>query len=70
MYRFSFSGTRSIIFGTLKIGQNDPEIPNLELKITVSLKIKFSFQPNKLGQIEKENILQKQDIVYLIALLN
>ena len=27
---FSFFGTRNIIFGTLKIGQNDPEIPNLE----------------------------------------
>ena len=32
MYCFSFSGTRSIIFGTLKIGQNDPEIPNLEFE--------------------------------------
>ena len=30
LFRFSFSGTRNIIFGTLKIGQNDPEIPNLE----------------------------------------
>ena len=28
---FSFSGTRNVIFGTLKIGQNDPKIPNLEL---------------------------------------
>ena len=32
MFRFSFSGTRNIIFGTLKIGQNDPEIPNLEFE--------------------------------------
>ena len=32
MYRFSFSGTRSIISGTLKIGQNDPKIPNLEFE--------------------------------------
>ena len=32
MYCFSFSGTRSIIFGTLKIGQNDPAIPNLEFE--------------------------------------
>ena len=28
----SFFGTRNIIFGTLKIGQNDPEIPNLEFE--------------------------------------
>ena len=26
------SGTRNIIFGTLKIGQNDLEIPNLEFE--------------------------------------
>ena len=26
------SGTRNIIFATLKIGQNDPEIPNLEFE--------------------------------------
>ena len=32
LFRFSFSGTRSIIFGPLKIGQNDPEIPNLEFE--------------------------------------
>ena len=32
LFRFSFSGTRNIIFGTLKIGQNDPEIPNLEFE--------------------------------------
>ena len=32
LFRFPFSGTRSIIFGTLKIGQNDPEIPNLEFE--------------------------------------
>ena len=32
MFRFSFSGTRNIIFRTLKIGQNDPEIPNLEFE--------------------------------------
>ena len=32
LYRFSFSGTSNIIFGTLKIGHNDPEIPNLEFK--------------------------------------
>ena len=30
LFRFSFSGTRNIFFGILKIGQNDPEIPNLE----------------------------------------
>ena len=32
LFCFSFSGTRNIIFGTLKIGQNDPEIPNLEFE--------------------------------------
>ena len=32
MFRFSFSGTRNIIFGILKIGPNDPEIPNLEFE--------------------------------------
>ena len=32
LFRFSFSGTRNIIFGTLKIGQNDTEIPNLEFE--------------------------------------
>ena len=32
MFRFSFSCTRKIIFGTLKIGQNDLEIPNLEFE--------------------------------------
>ena len=32
LFRFSFSSTRNIIFGTLKIGQNDPEIPNLEFE--------------------------------------
>ena len=32
LFGFSFSGTRNIIFGTLKIGQNDPEIPNLEFE--------------------------------------
>ena len=32
LFRFSFSGTRNIIFGTLKIGQNDPEIQNLEFE--------------------------------------
>ena len=32
LFRFSFSGTRNIIFGTLKIGQNGPEIPNLEFE--------------------------------------
>ena len=31
LFHFSFSGTRNI-FGTLKIGQNDPEIPNLEFE--------------------------------------
>ena len=31
LFYFSFSRTRNIIFGTLKIGQNDLEIPNLEL---------------------------------------
>ena len=31
-FAFSFSATRNIIFGTLKIGQNDPEIPNLEFE--------------------------------------
>ena len=41
-------------FGTLKIGQNDPEIPNLEFEIHGFLEIKFSFQPNKLGQIYVE----------------
>ena len=29
---FSFSRTRNIIFGKLKIGQNDPEIQNLEFE--------------------------------------
>ena len=29
---FLMSGTRNIIFGTLKIGQNDLEIPNLEFE--------------------------------------
>ena len=28
----AFFGTRNIIFGTLAIGQNDPEIPNLEFE--------------------------------------
>ena len=32
LFRFLFSGSRTIIFGTLKIGQNDPEIPNLEFE--------------------------------------
>ena len=32
LFGFQFSGTRKIIFGTLKIGQNDPEIPNLEFE--------------------------------------
>ena len=32
LFCFSFSGTGNIIFGTLKIGQNDPEIPNLEFE--------------------------------------
>ena len=32
MFRFSFSGTINIIFGTLKISQNDPEILNLEFE--------------------------------------
>ena len=32
LFRFSFSGTRNIIFGTLKTDQNDPEIPNLEFE--------------------------------------
>ena len=32
LFCFSFSGTRNIIFGTLKIGQNDPKIPNLEFE--------------------------------------
>ena len=32
LFRFSFSGTRNVVFGTLKIGQNDPEIPNLEFE--------------------------------------
>ena len=30
LFRFSFPGTKNIIFRTLKIGQNDPKIPNLE----------------------------------------
>ena len=30
LLRFSFSGARNIIFVTLKIGQNVPNIPNLE----------------------------------------
>ena len=29
---FLFSGARNIIFGTLKIGQNIPEIANLEFE--------------------------------------
>ena len=29
---FLMSGTKNIIFGTLKIGQNDLEIPNLEFE--------------------------------------
>ena len=32
LFRFSFPGTRNITFETLKIGQNDPEIPNLEFE--------------------------------------
>ena len=32
MFRFSFSGTKNIVFGTLKIGKIDPEIPNLEFE--------------------------------------
>ena len=32
LFRFSYSGTRNIVFGTFKIGQNDPEIPNLEFE--------------------------------------
>ena len=32
LFRLSFSGTRIIIFGTLKIGQNDPVIQNLEFE--------------------------------------
>ena len=32
LFCFSFSGTRNIIFGTLKIGQNNPKIPNLEFE--------------------------------------
>ena len=32
MFHFSFSSTRNITFGTLKIGQNNPEIPNLEIE--------------------------------------
>ena len=35
-FAFHFSGTRNIIFGTLnlslKTGQNDPKIPNLEFE--------------------------------------
>ena len=32
LFYFSFACTRNIIMGTLKIGQNDPEIPNLEFR--------------------------------------
>ena len=54
LFRFSFSGTRNIVFGTPQIGQNDPDILNLEFENQGVLKIKFSFQPNKLGQIYVE----------------
>ena len=32
LFRFSSSGTTNIILGTLKIGHNDLEIPNLEFE--------------------------------------
>jgi len=31
-FAFHFSGTRNIIFGTFKIGQNNLEIQNLEIE--------------------------------------
>ena len=32
LFLFSYSGTRNIVFGTFKIGHNDPEIQNLEFE--------------------------------------
>ena len=43
MSHFLLSSTRNIIFEALKIGQNNPEITNLEFKITVSQTIRDLF---------------------------
>ena len=50
LFRFLLTATRNIIFGILKIGQNNSAIANLEFEITVSSKIMSSFQPNNLGE--------------------
>ena len=58
MLRFSFSSTKKIIFGTLKIGQNDPEIPNLEFEnhgfVVLVLSTVLIQRPNCLARHKNE----------------
>ena len=77
LIRFSFCSTRNIVFGTLKIGLNDPQIPNLEFKNQVFLPTKqagtnigkmiykhinYKICPSLFSW--QENILPKQHIVH------
>ena len=57
MSRLLFSGTRNIIFGTLKIGQNDAEIPNLEFESHGFLKNQVFFPTKQAETYPKIYIL-------------
>ena len=49
-FAFYFLALETLFWNT-EIGKSNPEIAINSLKITVSHKIMFAFQPNKLGQI-------------------
>ena len=65
MFRFLFYGARNIIFGKFKIGQNNPEIANLEFESHVFLENHASQTYLDMSQLFllESNILSKQHIV-------
>ena len=61
LFRFSFSGTRNIIFGALRISQNDLDIPNLEFE---SKAIDFKIYLSLFGRTEKSTVKIERDIIW------